>query len=258
VAVTLAVAAGLLAMFVVFAAFSGTDSALSAWDRRVWEAFIAWRTLGRSRLFWVATLLGNTPVLAALSFSAVVLLALWGRRAAAALVAVGLLIGWGVSEAAKNIVARPRPPAGDALIAVPTSAAMPSGHALTTLVFFGLLLYLAFRWNRRGARGWVFTAAAAAIVVAGLIGVSRAYLGVHWLSDVLSGWVLGGAWLAAFIAAVCSYRRSPRRFVRLDAFLSRRPPARAAVRAVAAVLLVMLCVAAIVLSARADPLLAAL
>ena len=62
----------------------------------------------------------------------------------AALVAVGLLVAVGISEGAKAIVGRARPPAAEALIAQPGSHSLPSGHALTTLVFLGMLAFLAW------------------------------------------------------------------------------------------------------------------
>ncbi len=255
VAAALLGAVALLAIFVVLALASGPDSALSGWDRRVSDGFIAWRTPGRSQFFWAITLLGNAPMLAALAFSVVLLLAVWGRRAHATLVAVGLLIGWGVSEVAKAVVGRPRPPVDDALIAMPSSGSMPSGHALTTLVFLALLVYVAFRW-RRGGLGWAWAALVVAAVIAGLIGVSRIYLGVHWLSDVLGGWVLGGAWLLVFLSGIWRYLRHVRSFAGVDSRLSApRPPARVAVRIAAVVFAVILCVAAYILTAHADPLL---
>lgn len=276
VAAVLLVAAALLAVFVTLAVTSGPDSALSAWDRRVSDAFIAWRTAGRSQFFWAMTLLGNVAVLAALSVSAVVLLAVWGKRARAVLVAVGMSIGWAISEAAKLSVGRTRPPAADALIALPSSPSMPSGHAFNTLVFLGLLVFLAFRWRRgnqapgeqppgppaqaasrngRSAAAVVGVALLAAAMVAGLIGVSRVYLGVHWLSDVLGGWSLGGAWLAVLLGVLVPVIGNRGR-ERMPALVHGRPPARKAVRGAAIILLVIVCVAAYILTARADPLLA--
>jgi undecaprenyl-diphosphatase len=281
--VALAVAAALLAVFIGIAAASGAESALSAWDRRVSEAFIAWRTPMRSQVFWAVTLLGDAPVLAALSFSAVLLLATWGRRARAALVAVGMLIGWGLSETAKAIVDRPRPPADDALVALPSSGSLPSGHALTTLVFLGVLVYLAFRrptttigrntpaGRRRPALAWTVTAAAA--VTVGLIGVSRVYLGVHWMTDNFGAWCLGGAWLLALLGGVWTQARRKartplglqeeghevpkgsrwREAVRL---CGHHPPAGVVTRIVAAAFVVALCVTTYLLTAVADPLLA--
>ncbi len=204
-------AAALLAVFVVLAVASGPDSALSAWDRRVTDAFIAWRTPGLTHLFYALTLLGNTLAMAAFAFSVALLLVVWGRRGRAALVAGGLLIAWGISELAKAVVGRPRPPESDALIATPSSGSLPSSHALTTLVFLGLLVFLAFRWRRARAggpfpRALAWAALGVATVIAGLIGVSRVYLGVHWLSDVLAGWSLGGAWVLALLAAVVTSR----------------------------------------------------
>jgi membrane-associated phospholipid phosphatase len=270
----LLLAAALFAVFVWLAASSGPGSALAGWDGRVNDAFMAWRTPGRSRLFWLATLLGDTPVFAALSFSTVVLFAAWGRRGRAAAVAVALLIGWGISEGAKAIVGRVRPPAADGLIALPGSHSMPSGHALTTLVFLGVLVYAAFRWSgpRRsapgrggGARemragggraGFAWGTLLVAVVAAGLIGVSRVYLGVHWLSDVLGGWCLAGAWLAVFLSVVRVWAWAGGGSSRAAVFLARHAPAGRTVRVAAVVFAVLLCAAALIATGMGDPLLA--
>jgi membrane-associated phospholipid phosphatase len=266
---TALLAAILFVGFVVLAVLAGPHAGLLGWDARVTEAFVSWRTSGRSHLFWVMTLLGDTPVLAAFGASAVVLLAVWGRRARATVIAVGLLGGWGVSEAAKAIAARERPSAAGALIEVPSSQSMPSGHALTTLVLLGLLVWVAWRAGRgpgreggaaggrigrSGSRMWVACAAAATAIFAGLIGVSRVYLGVHWLSDVIGGWCLGGAWLAAYVGVLLpvARRRAPGA---LASFLAARPPARTAVCATAVVFAVVICMLALVFTAFGDPLL---
>lgn len=275
------VAAALLAAgFVALALASVNESALATWDPQIADAFVAWRSSVRSLVFWATTLLGNAPVLAVLSFSVVLLLVVWGRRARAVLVAAGMLIGWGLSETAKAVIGRPRPPVDEALIAMPSSASMPSGHALTTFVFLGLLVYLAFRaWGAAAGRGGairddvttgrppvgrrrrappratatVAMAVAGAIVVAVLIGVSRVYLGVHWMSDVIGAWLLGGAWLAAYLGAIWVWMRRRLSEVLL---LKRRPPAGVAVRIAAVAIVVVLFVVVYLLTARADPLLA--
>ena len=266
-----ALAVALFAAFVVLALLTGPDSALSAADRRVAAAFEAWRTDGRSHLFWLATLLGNYSLLAALSFSSVLLLAVWGRRARALLVAVGLLGAWGISEAAKAIVGRARPPAAQALIDLPHSRSLPSGHALTTLAFIGVLVFLAWRWSRgfagrEGAGpGWAapgpaLTVTIAAAGVAALIGVSRVYLGVHWLTDVLADWCLAGAWLVALLGFL---RPVWRRWTgrpggpgpRVGRSLGRHAPAVPAVRIGAVMFAVALCIAVAVLTAVYGPLL---
>jgi undecaprenyl-diphosphatase len=255
-------ALGLVAVFLLLALYSGPGSALSGWDRRLTQAFMGWRTTGRSHFFWALTLIGNDSVLAALSFSTVLLLFVWGRRGRAALIAGGLLGAWGISEGAKAVVGRVRPPAVEALIDLPGSHSLPSGHALTTLVFLGMLVFLA---RRAGAgAGAAFAATVMAVVVAALVGVSRVYLGVHWMSDVLGGWCLAGAWLAVLLGVIWPWwARSGGRpeggagaaHGRAGAFLARRPASSPAGRATAVLFVVALCAAAAILTGWTDPLL---
>lgn len=89
---------------------------------------------------------------------------------------------------------RPRPDLGS-VVPLPESASFPSGHAAAGAASLGALAVLASeRLPSRRARAWLWSA----VVVLGLaVGVSRIALGVHYATDVLAGWCLGLAWLAA-------------------------------------------------------------
>ncbi len=88
----------------------------------------------------------------------------------------------------KELFLRPRPRLWPWLIDV-GSAAWPSGHALSTATFFPLLAaQAARRWPKRA--GWCWAAASALVFY---VGLGRLYLGMHWPTDVLGGWLLGAA-----------------------------------------------------------------
>ena len=73
----------------------------------------------------------------------------------------------------------------------------PSGHAFFAMTLFGLLAYFAFtRMPRRFLRMLTFLSLLALIL---LIGASRVYLGAHWPSDVLAGYLFGAVFLWIFI-----------------------------------------------------------
>ena len=74
----------------------------------------------------------------------------------------------------------------------------PSGHAMNSLVTYGMLVYLL---SRALPRPWLPVAAACATTVVMLIGASRMFLNVHYASDILAGFLAGLAWLAVCIAA---------------------------------------------------------
>lgn len=155
--------------------------------------------VGHARTPWlttamrVITLLGSTPVIAGVIVCAGTLLRIRTRRWRPLLLLAAVSAGAAALDTLVKIaVARPRPPA--ALALSPTAGyAFPSGHTVQAAVYGGLAFLLA-----REVRSWWAKVAvwAGAVVVALLLGLSRVYLGVHWLTDVLGGWALGTAWLA--------------------------------------------------------------
>jgi undecaprenyl-diphosphatase len=121
-----------------------------------------------------------------------------GARGEAVLVAVAAVAGGAVSQAVKAAVGRPRPVWTDPVDTAPY-AAFPSGHALGVAVCGGLLLWLL---RRRGVRGAAWGGAVAVAVVSAVgVGATRVWLGVHWPSDVLGGWLLGGVVVTGTVTA---------------------------------------------------------
>lgn len=128
---------------------------------------------------------------------ACMVLLLRGRRRLVAYLITTCLVGGAVDMAVKMAVSRPRPSLKDP-VAMAFGQSFPSGHAMMSLVtYFALLLALVPFIPRR----WRVPSFAAAGVLVAAIGFSRLALGVHYISDVLGGFVLGLAWLAASTAA---------------------------------------------------------
>jgi len=124
-----------------------------------------------------------------------------------------LLAGWLAAFAGgglldvvlKLVIRRPRPPYAAAFLPH-FSWSFPSGHALASLIGYGMLAYvLTLLWiHRRGAQIAVALCAAVLILA---IGLSRLYLGVHYFSDVVGGYTAGVLWLSACISGVEVARR---------------------------------------------------
>lgn len=129
------------------------------------------------------------------------------RTADAAVLAAGFLLTQAGVSITKALVERPRPT--DALVDVDSSS-FPSGHAATAVTYVALAAIVARASGRAQSQIGLLIAAA---LVAALIGLSRVYLRVHYLSDVTSGWALGLATfsLCAVVALVVSYLRKNER-----------------------------------------------
>ncbi|RFA07930.1 phosphatidic acid phosphatase [Subtercola boreus] len=104
-----------------------------------------------------------------------------------------------MTVAGKDFIGRVRPPLSDAVPPYEFSPSFPSGHTLNAVVVAGVIAYLLIlRQDRVRNRVLIISAAA---LFALTIGLSRVFLGHHWFTDVLAGWILGAAWLALVITA---------------------------------------------------------
>ncbi|MFD3357091.1 phosphatase PAP2 family protein [Streptomyces fradiae] len=125
--------------------------------------------------------------------------ALWrsGRPGMAGLLVAAGLVAAGVQHLVKALVGRDRPRWPDP-VDTADFAAFPSGHAMTAAVVCGLLWWVAVRLGPRALARPVLVAGA--VSTAG-VGLTRVYLGVHWPSDVLGGWLLGACLVAVAVGA---------------------------------------------------------
>lgn len=157
---------------------------------------------------WLVGLLSALTALGSTIAGAVVLATLAlallarGRHRLAAFTAVTGLGALGLVPAVKALVGRLRPVV-EVPVAVADGPSFPSGHTVTVTVWVGVLLLVLLpvvpeRWRRRAV------VAGAVLVV--LVGLTRLFLGVHFLSDVVVGWLVGLAWLAVTTAAFRAWR----------------------------------------------------
>ena len=154
-------------------------------------AMHSWATPFATVALYAITVLGMEWVMLPLGALVVWRLAKRGAKRQASVLAVGTLSADAASELLKIVLRRPRPPV---FFGLPHafSYSFPSGHAFVGTVFYGLLAgILAGLYPRRRAR---IVAAWALLVLA--IGFSRVYLGYHYPTDVLGGWLCAAAWLA--------------------------------------------------------------
>jgi undecaprenyl-diphosphatase len=89
----------------------------------------------------------------------------------------------------KSVVARPRPGAEDQLVHA-GGFSFPSGHSTTSMAVYATLTFLAVRAVSRGSHRAALVTAGTLLVIG--IGVSRVFLGVHYPTDVIAGWLTGG------------------------------------------------------------------
>ena len=113
----------------------------------------------------------------------------WTRRFPGLILSASPLFSTLLYKLIKEILQRPRPE--EALHLIHQGGfSFPSGHAMTGLVFYGLVLYFFLSSIKNSSTRGVLLAVGVIYIFS--IGFSRIYLGVHYPSDVLAGWCLGG------------------------------------------------------------------
>ncbi len=168
-------------------------------------------------LFLASHVLGQPPILGALLLAVTAVHAVRGdRRAALLWLATGLLT-YCLLEGLKHAVGRPRPQLWPWLV-TQQGGSFPSGHAMASACLYTLLAAEAARSWR--SRRWVFYVLAALGSL--WLGFGRLYLGLHWPTDVLAGWMIGAG--MGIGAARLRERQGPERGTAATARLT-RPPA---------------------------------
>ena len=115
------------------------------------------------------------------------------------LVGGAALVSTTATTLGKRLVGRTRPDHSEAVPPFETTPSFPSGHTLNTTVVIGVLVYImCLQFQMLWVRITAITAGAMFIIAMGL---SRVFLGHHWMTDVMAGWFLGLAWVCMVILA---------------------------------------------------------
>lgn len=150
-----------------------------------------------AKIMQTASVIGSAPVIVAATSATILWFLLKGQKAECLLV-FGAILSLPIVSVVKNLVGRHRPT--EDLVRVwhdLDSLSFPSGHSFTAVVIFGMLFYIApFLVRSKNA---VTVIRVASVTMMGLIGMSRVYLGAHWPSDVLGGFLYGGLALGFLI-----------------------------------------------------------
>jgi undecaprenyl-diphosphatase len=148
------------------------------------------------------TFFGEPSVLLLLSLSLGIWLLLRGRQSEATTIAIAAAGAGSLNYLLKELFQRNRPLLWERIVDV-EHYSFPSGHAMVSMVMYGLIGYLLAthfpRWR-------LFIITLTIILISG-IGLSRLYLGVHWPTDVIAGYAAGCVWLIACIFSLETWDR---------------------------------------------------
>jgi membrane protein DedA with SNARE-associated domain/membrane-associated phospholipid phosphatase len=178
---------------------------LTQFDLTVADLLHRHGTAGLVKLAKAITLLGSPAFIAA--WGSVVCVILLRQRRRTLLVGwIGALVGGVLLDLALKLAfRRPRPVWEDPYLAE-RGWSFPSGHAMGSLIAYGMLAYLlVLHLRSRGARAAVI---ATAILLVVAIGFTRLFLGVHYFSDIIAGYAAGTVWLAVCVSGLEVLRRA--------------------------------------------------
>lgn len=167
-------------------------------DQPVLDAAVRARTPLTAQLATDFTDLGGKvgmPVIAVVV--AVAIAWAWRRWTPLLLMAIASAGSLLMTVTGKELTARDRPPQALAVPPFEVSPSFPSGHTLNATVVLGLTAYLLVVWANH--KRWRVLAIVTLGILIVAMGLSRVFLGHHWLTDVVAGWAIGLGWLAVVI-----------------------------------------------------------
>ena len=164
--------------------------ALAYFDGQMISLIESIRTSLLNKFFIFISYFGAGDVILFIAAAVTIFLAIKRKKSHIIMLWIVLMGSIASSYILKLAVHRPRPLDG---IIKETSFSFPSAHAVLSLAFYGSIIYLLLRSSK--SRRVKFLGSVGLFIFITLIGFSRIYLGVHFLSDVTAGYFLGGLWL---------------------------------------------------------------
>jgi undecaprenyl-diphosphatase len=181
------------------------DSWIIRRDRSIEEWFVDRRTPTLNSLSFIGSMLSDTFVkIAVTAVAAGIMLYLWKRWLEALVVAVSTILEALTFITVTALVGRPRPDVPH-LDTSPVGSSYPSGHTAAAVAYSAIVVAIFWHTRRRWVRA---IAVALGVIVPVCVGLARMYRGMHFLTDVIFGALLGGA---SVIATVIVMRRAAER-----------------------------------------------
>jgi len=181
-----------LAIFIVIL-ISVLNGSIAGFDSSVYNAISSLKSNFLTVFFKTITRFADEEPLILIAI--ICLIAIKNRKVGAS-IAVNLVSSAFINHLIKEIVQRQRPPIEFRMVEE-SSFSFPSGHAMTSATFYGLIIYFIFKnVKNKKLRNTICTVLSLLIF---LIGISRIYLGVHYASDVLAGFTLAIVYLVLYI-----------------------------------------------------------
>lgn len=188
---------GLITVFLALAIFGMMAYGLLADDLLPFDTFLgkyiqSFRSDGLTPIMIFLTMFGQLKTFDVLAVI-FALLMVYFKRPIIGLLQVFTYVGaWGLNHALKDFFARSRP-SFERLIVV-HGYSFPSGHAMISTAFYGMLGYFLYRYLLKSYKsGWPVIVLTILFIL--MISISRVYLGVHYMSDILAGLAAGSLWL---------------------------------------------------------------
>lgn len=192
-----------LAMVYVLALFTGVvegiinSDVIVAADIRVNNLLIIFHRPELLKIFYWITLLGKWEIILIFVLTTIIILWLWGKRFYIIPLLLSIIGSEIFTAISKVVFHRTRP---ELAVYTENSFSFPSGHAASAVAFYGFIAYCLIRNNRSWSRKVnIFFGS---FIIIALIGFSRLYLGVHFVSDVWGGYLAGAIWLIIGISLI--------------------------------------------------------
>ncbi len=171
-------------------------------DTRILLTIRQWHTPLLDRVMVVMTNIGNPSVLLVASLLLAAFLLWRKQRAETVTLAIAAVGALGLNTVLKELFARSRPELWQRTVDV-NFYSFPSGHAMMSVVVFGIIGYLLATHLPR----WRIAIATGTVLLVCAIGFSRLYFGVHWPTDIVAGYSAGIVWLVACVLSLEIWKR---------------------------------------------------